>query len=219
MSRDASLGHQAVLLLQDCNYFGCQFSHAMKRNKKRPFPLRKLHRNQLKLVFSEEKHNELRANRRFAEGDTVISFNVKMVPRKKADPGAIEWDEDKFVNTSKIGAEWFVNHSCKPNVKLEISKGRSYGSRKAHYIALKEIKVDDEITANYLAVDWDCVEDQDDFKCVCLEKDCVRHVRGFRYLRYGQKSKLESLLSPLLGRELTLEKRAVLVLEKKADRD
>lgn len=97
-------------------------------------------------------------------------------------------------NLDREATENFVNHSCEPNAFIQFDD--------MSLISLRKIKKGEEITYNYLTVDWD---KEDVFKCKCKSKKCLKELRGFKHLPIEEKKKLEPMLSPFLKKKLNEE--------------
>jgi SET domain-containing protein len=137
-----------------------------------------------------EKGLSLFSNKEFKKGDKVIYMKGKLVDAKNSTPEAVQMTEKKFIDTKYLVLEDFINHSCSPNTKLDTVH--------RWFIALKNIKKNEEITFNYLTTEWDMKRWGTDFECLCNSKKCFKHIKGFKYLSYSQKLKLKPLLSPPL---------------------
>ena len=74
--------------------------------------------------------------------------------------------------------------------------------KEMNYTAIKDIKKGEEITYNYLTTEFDLVRDNLDFNCLCKSKNCLKHIKGFKFLTEKQKLKLKPLLSPFLRKKL-----------------
>jgi len=97
---------------------------------------------------------------------------------------------NQFIDSQYLVPEDFINHSCSPNIKLDVAK--------RWFIAIKDIKKNSEITFNYCTTEWDMRGYGTDFLCRCGSPKCYGHVRGFKYLTKEQRRKLKSMLSPFL---------------------
>ena len=85
----------------------------------------------------------------------------------------------------------FLNHGCDPNVFLDF--------RCLCVRALKDIRAGEEVTINYAATEY---EMHDSFPCNCGSPDCLRIIRGFKFLTREQQIKLRPYLAPYLLRRL-----------------
>jgi len=85
----------------------------------------------------------------------------------------------------------YLNHSCDPNVFLDFSC--------LCVRALKDIRAGEEVTIHYAATEY---EMHDAFACECGSPNCLRLIRGFKFLTRGQQLKLKPYLAPYLLRRL-----------------
>ncbi|MBI2514687.1 SET domain-containing protein [Candidatus Wolfebacteria bacterium] len=144
----------------------------------------------LKIVYVWKKGLGLFANKNFKKGEVVIRFKADLVPNAKASPEAVTVDDKFSINTRWLVPEAFINHSCSTNTKIDVIGFR--------YIAIKNIRKNDEITYNYNTTDYDMRKSRDDFKCECGSKTCLGQIKGFKYLTRAQKIKLKPYLTPFL---------------------
>lgn len=148
----------------------------------------------LKFVYQKGIGLSIFANTPFKKGVTVAPLRGKLVHFSKASREAVQFNEDFFIDTKRYLLEDFINHSCSPNVCIDF-KAKSF-------IALRSIRINEEITINYLATEYDMQKMGTDFKCKCGAVRCMRAVRGFRYLTYEQQIKLKPYLSPFFLKKL-----------------
>jgi SET domain-containing protein len=85
----------------------------------------------------------------------------------------------------------FLNHGCEPNVFLDFSC--------LCVRALRDIRSGDELKINYAATEY---EMHDSFRCDCGSPECLRMIRGFKYLTKDQQLKLKPYLAPYLRKRL-----------------
>ena len=148
----------------------------------------------LKFVKLKNKGRALLANRNIAEGKTILKIKGFMNSSKDSSYESVQIDENKFIDSENYYVDDFVNHSCNPNTRLDLTN-RSY-------IALRNIKKGEEITRNYLTTEYDLVEEGCDFECKCGSNNCLHHIKGFKYLTKERKLKLKPLLSPFLKEKI-----------------
>ena len=146
----------------------------------------------LKLVYVYGKGLGLFADKNFRKGETVIHFRADIVLCSKATPEAVQIDERNCFDTKWLTPEAFINHSCSPTAKLDV---RGY-----RYVAIKDIKRNEEITFDYLTTDWDM--GRESFRCRCGSKNCYGEIRGLKYLSRKQQEKLKPFLLPFLLKRL-----------------
>ncbi|MEN8906829.1 MAG: SET domain-containing protein-lysine N-methyltransferase [Clostridiales bacterium] len=72
-----------------------------------------------------------------------------------------------------------LNHSCNPNLVIEVTKGETY--------AIRDIQIGDELGFFYPSTEW--IMDKP-FKCECGSKNCIRIVEGAYSLPYNVISSL-----------------------------
>ena len=71
----------------------------------------------------------------------------------------------------------FINHSCAPNCEAELDGGRVW------IVALRDIKVGDELTFNY---GYD-LEDYREHPCCCGSRDCVGYMVAEEFFEHVRK--------------------------------
>jgi len=148
----------------------------------------------LKSIKLKAKGRTLRANRDFKKGEIILP--LKGITRKcsESTPDAVQIDDDKFIDSDHRYVEDHINHSCDPSVKIDFNT--------MNFVALRDIKKCEEITYNYLTTEYDLVRDGLDFDCKCDSKNCLKRIKGFKFLTKTQKLKLKPLLSPFLMKKL-----------------
>ena len=62
----------------------------------------------------------------------------------------------------------YINHSCRPNCEVQITRGQIWIK------SIKKIKKDEELTYDY-GYEFD-KEDYRDHKCCCGEKNCIGYI-------------------------------------------
>lgn len=65
----------------------------------------------------------------------------------------------------------FVNHSCEPNMKYNVSNFAFY--------AIKDIQKGEELTCDYETTESNLVLDRVDFECKCGSGECRGHISGY----------------------------------------
>jgi hypothetical protein len=144
----------------------------------------------VKLVYAEKKGLSIFANEDFKKGEKIAILRGDLVKKEKVSPFSIQFNDEYFIHDEDFLWEDFINHSCYPNIYIDILKRA--------FIALKDIKKDDELTFNYLTTEYDLKGQKCDFLCFCGNKNCFKHIKGFKYLSKNQKLKLKPFLSPYL---------------------
>jgi SET domain-containing protein len=65
----------------------------------------------------------------------------------------------------------YINHSCNPNVFFDTTQ--------YELVALKDIKVGDELTFFYPSSEWDMTQS---FECNCGSKNCLHNIKGAAHI-------------------------------------
>ena len=73
----------------------------------------------------------------------------------------------------------YLNHSCEPNCYCNIED--------MTFRARRKIKTGDQITFDYLTTEYDMAVP---FECNCKSENCIKWIKGFKYLNEEQKVKL-----------------------------
>ncbi|MGQ0771247.1 MAG: SET domain-containing protein-lysine N-methyltransferase [Nitrososphaerota archaeon] len=102
--------------------------------------------------------------------------------RKDATINSVQIGPNRFVDAKLSKFTDHINHSCDPNTRYDIDT--------FEFIAIKDIKIGDEITFNYLSTDWDLKSDGLDFDCFCGSSNCLGHISGYRYLIPAQQKQM-----------------------------
>jgi hypothetical protein len=126
------------------------------------------------------------------EGDILLDLSREAVfhtPTRES----FQIGEGKHVVTLKIS---FLNHSCAPNAFLD--------SDRVAIRAMRDIPQGEEITANYLATEYDM---SSVFRCRCGSPACFGKIRGFKYLSRARRNAISQYLASHL-RQLTNTHRA-----------
>ena len=132
------------------------------------------------------------------KGTIIFHFDGKIGDDAHTNPESLQIDEDKFLE-STLKFDDFLNHSCEPNCYIDWQT--------LNLVALKDIQKGAELTYNYCTSDWDDVNLIQDcsFKCKCGSKNCMGKMRGFRYLSYKERKKIQKFISPFLKKKFEQE--------------
>ena len=148
------------------------------------------------LVYVHGKGLSLFANKTFEKGKRIIPMKYDFIKTiDEATPESVQIDDNKFVDTKRLQIEDFINHSCDPSAKIDFDR--------LVFVAIKDIQKDEEITFNYLTTEYDLVVDKLDFVCKCGSKNCLQHIKGFKFLSSEQKESLRPYLSPFLLKKIS----------------
>ncbi|KAI9914459.1 hypothetical protein PsorP6_008118 [Peronosclerospora sorghi] len=95
----------------------------------------------------------------------------------------------------------FLNHSCNPNTRIDVSEHEA----KVSFVAIKSIQHGEPLSFDYSTSEWDMDEK---FECHCGAPTCQGHVGGAKYLSEDEVlARLPyftpSILRQLLARKLT----------------
>lgn len=103
-------------------------------------------------------------------------------------PYALQLDFNKYIIPNNITR--YINHSCNPNCKIEIS------NKKVYLKSIRNISAGEELTYDYNTTEYDMGIDQ--FECQCGSNNCIGKVKGFRYLPLQRRLMLRDYLLPYL---------------------
>ena len=125
------------------------------------------------------------------KGDTLLKLEGKA--HITPDKYSIQVSEHEhllpYENTTgkEKGLFIYINHSCNPNAFFDIQK--------RELIALRDIQYGEEVVYNYNTTEYDMSHP---FICSCKNNNCIKEIKGFKYLTSNQKKELISYLSPHL---------------------
>lgn len=130
------------------------------------------------------------AKRTIKKGEIVFHFDGKMKDGAHSTANALQIKENKFLeSTAKF--DDFLNHSCNPNCCIDW--------KALNLVALKRISKNEEVSFNYNISEYDLLKGGDfTFQCRCGSKNCIKEVRGFKYLSREQKKGFQKFISPFL---------------------
>lgn len=119
------------------------------------------------------------AGRRFSRGEPVTWFRGRLYSRaeylQRLNPARCEFlqiDDELWIGPAR-SVDNYVNHSCRPNTGTRIFEST------VMLIALRDIRVGDEITFDYSTT---MDEDHWEMECGCGARGCRGRVRDFKYL-------------------------------------
>ncbi|MEK6932743.1 MAG: SET domain-containing methyltransferase [Nanoarchaeota archaeon] len=144
------------------------------------------------LIKIKKSHNRkgLFAKKIIKKGETIFHFDGQMGDGAHTNAEALQIDEDKFLeSTAKF--DDFLNHSCNPNCCIDWQI--------LNLVALKNIQKDEELSFNYNVSEYDLLEGGNfTFKCKCGSKNCLKEIKGFKYLTHIQRKEIQKFISPFL---------------------
>jgi len=152
----------------------------------------------IRLVKLKDKGKSILANQDFKKDEVIFKFKGELktydeMPFEGSEY-ALQIDEDKFLDSKYYVVSDYINHSCNPNLKIDF--------KNLSFVAIRNIKKGDELTFHYLTSEYDMVRDKLDFDCKCNSKDCIKRVKGFKFLNKTQKLKLKPILAPFLKKRI-----------------
>ncbi|MBW2981976.1 SET domain-containing protein [Candidatus Woesearchaeota archaeon] len=153
----------------------------------------------IEIKKTKEKGKGLFASEDIKKETVIFHFEGKIGNDAETNPESLQINEDKFLESTMLFDD-NLNHSCDPNCYIDWDK--------LNLVALKDIKKGEELTFNYCTSDWDDANLLEDcsFECKCGSKNCIGKMKGFRYLTFEQKKKIEKYLSPFLKKKFNQNK-------------
>ena len=135
-------------------------------------------RKKIKTIFFFPKIYLLRTNK----GDFEMEKDTHTI--------VIERDETGPVTVIMPAFNGFLNHSCDANSNFEDISAEE----KTHCLyAVKDIGQREEITINYNSFEYD-LEDEQIADCQCNSDNCLKIIKGYKYLSIEQRDQLKSTL-------------------------
>lgn len=119
------------------------------------------------------------ANKDFKKFEEIIKFRGKLFTREQlpilyddVSDHYVQIDRNLYMGPSGC-LDDFINHSCEPNSGLKIMEKRVF------LIAIKDIKIGEEVTWDYSTT---MDEDEWEMDCLCKRDNCRKRIRDFKYL-------------------------------------
>ena len=146
------------------------------------------------IINTVNKGRGIIARKQISKGEVIVNFFGELVPREKVQipNAALQLDEDLFLESDGTIDE-NLNHSCNPNCYIDFGR--------LTLVALKDIPKGEELTFDYNTSEYDLIDQDCSFTCLCGSRDCIGNIKGFRYLPLGHKKKIEFFLSPFLRKK------------------
>lgn len=128
------------------------------------------------------------------KNSVIFHFDGKTGDDAHTNPESLQIDEDKFLE-STLKFDDFLNHSCEPDCYIDW--------KNLNLVSLRDIHIDEELSFNYNTAEYDLINmiEYCGFKCKCNSKNCIGEVKGFRYLSFNQKKKIQKYCSPFLKKK------------------
>ena len=133
------------------------------------------------------------------KGEVLIYAEANII--KKLTGYSLQIGKSKYLFARYV--DNYINHSCNPNVFVKLY---SNNQKRYSYIALKNIKKGQELFWNYNTNDWDVAKNFL-FVCNCGSKNCVKLIRGIKYLTKSQQKKLVPIVTPFIRKKLAAMRR------------
>jgi hypothetical protein len=118
-------------------------------------------------IHTENKVRSLVARQDFKRGDVIYQIPTEKVS-DKPNRFTVQMDRNLHTEVGKLSA---LNHSCDPNVILDMDK--------MVVIACRDIKAGDELSFFYPSTEWEMAAP---FICLCGSPSCIHVVAGARFL-------------------------------------
>lgn len=100
----------------------------------------------------------------------IVEFLVRTLKDSLVGPNWVGINKNTWIDPFENNPLYYMNHSCNPNVGI---KGRVV------FVALKNIKKDEEITFDYSVSEVDIHWQMD---CSCRQKNCRKIIRSIQFL-------------------------------------
>ena len=128
------------------------------------------------------------ANKAFKRRDIVAKGFGRKINHQTSHVSIQIDDNTHFIADKWSGKYW--NHSCNPNTYIHT---RPNGF--PDLIALKNIRIGDEITFAYWMTEfeWSKECDENTIKCICGDRNCKNKILSFSQLSKSEQSKLKKL--------------------------
>ena len=178
------LTHRVILRYKSRGFSGFLFEVRLQFRRLR-WVLDSMFSDRIYLGFSKHKGILLLAKKDFQPGDKIYDVNPVYYPQDKCSWEAVPVNDSLFVEAGMgTGFDNFINHSCSPNCYYKDSS----------LLALKEIKIGEEITFDYNTFVWDeisyyeTLKVDESFTCYCGSPNCAKNIKGFRYLNPAERA-------------------------------
>ena len=146
-------------------------------------------------VIKKNSYFTLVATERISKGEVILKLTGTLSgqPNKYS----VQADETKHIFSfsddpnDPASSFRFINHSCSPNSYFDIPN--------LTLLALKDIPKNEEVVYHYCTTEYDIAFP---FTCFCRSENCLKEIKGFRYLQEKIKNELLPYLAPHLKKHL-----------------
>lgn len=118
-------------------------------------------------IHTENKVRSLVARQDFKRGEVIYQIPAEKVS-DKPNRFTVQMDRNLHTEVGKLSA---LNHSCNPNVILDMEK--------MVVVACRDIRAGDELSFFYPSTEWEMAAP---FICLCGSPSCIHVVAGARFL-------------------------------------
>jgi hypothetical protein len=118
-------------------------------------------------IRTENKVRSLIARQDFKRGDVIYQIPAEKIS-DKANRFTVQMNREQHTEVGKLSA---LNHSCDPNVILDMER--------MLVIASRDIKTGEELSFFYPSTEWEMAAP---FICLCGSPRCIHVVAGARFL-------------------------------------
>lgn len=154
------------------------------------------------LSFSTINGKGLFANSDIDMDSCILSSEGYVLTGEESSHFAIQIDSSRYLELEGKDA-MYVNHSCDPNCYVDFSR---INQGKILFRALQKIYAGEEITFNYNSTEYDMQYWNCSFNCNCGFSNCMKEIKGFKYIGDYHKEMMQFFLSPYLLQEYSNEK-------------
>ncbi|MEM9298206.1 MAG: SET domain-containing protein-lysine N-methyltransferase [Bacteroidota bacterium] len=145
--------------------------------------------NGYKLLKTSDKGDGVYATKQFLRHDIVMVGSIKEDNIEKNHSHASQMGE--FRHAMHAGLISKVNHSCDPNCGIKLNTTGAHD-----FVAMKEIRVGDEITFDYAMRNYNI--EYFPKKCCCGSENCRGTITGWKDLPDSFKSDYSGFVAPYL---------------------
>ncbi len=134
-------------------------------------------------IIKKDNHYTVAATKEIKKGELI--FKLQGAISTVADKYSIQLGKDKHLfplsenPLDDSSTFMFLNHSCSPNSYFNLGEDK--------LIALKNILVDEEINYHYCTTEYEISKP---FTCHCGSNNCLREIKGYKYLSESIKYSL-----------------------------